>query len=127
MTTNFHVNGVFLLQLKVMSFEKQMKKQKENESYSKFFTNKTVTCRIWLLKLIFIFLERNFSVCSVLNLDAPYMRQPASSREEAVVTGCCCKRKLGVVSAQMTVADMGLLPGSKHLTIKTVYCKLFFF
>ncbi|VDD96337.1 unnamed protein product [Enterobius vermicularis] len=55
--------------------------------------------------------ERNFSVCSVLNLDAPYMRQPASSREEAVVTGCCCKRKLGVVSAQMTVADMGLLPG----------------
>uniref|UniRef100_A0A0N5A7Z3 Arrestin_C domain-containing protein n=1 Tax=Syphacia muris TaxID=451379 RepID=A0A0N5A7Z3_9BILA len=56
-------------------------------------------------------LERNFSVCSVLNLDAPYMRQPATSREEAVVTGCCCKRKLGVVSAQMTVADMGLLPG----------------
>uniref|UniRef100_A0A9J2NZC1 Arrestin C-terminal-like domain-containing protein n=2 Tax=Ascaris TaxID=6251 RepID=A0A9J2NZC1_ASCLU len=55
--------------------------------------------------------ERNFSVVSMLNLDAPYMRQPTSSREESEVMGCCCRRKIGVISAQMTVADMGLLPG----------------
>lgn len=55
--------------------------------------------------------ERNFTVCSLLNLDAPYMRQPTSSREESEVIGCCCRRKIGVISAQMTVADTGLLPG----------------
>ncbi|VDK44793.1 unnamed protein product [Anisakis simplex] len=55
--------------------------------------------------------ERNFTVVSMLNLDAPYMRQPTSSREESDVMGCFCKRKIGTISAQMTVDEMGILPG----------------
>lgn len=39
------------------------------------------------------------------------MRQPTTSREENEILGCCCNRKIGIECAQMTVADMGLLPG----------------
>ncbi|VDK75271.1 unnamed protein product [Litomosoides sigmodontis] len=55
--------------------------------------------------------EHNFTVFSLLNLDAPYMRQPVTSQEESEVHGCCCNRKIGVESAQLTISDMGLLPG----------------
>ncbi|VDN04223.1 unnamed protein product [Thelazia callipaeda] len=55
--------------------------------------------------------EHNFTVYSLLTLDAPYMRQPATSREENEVYGCCCNRKVGFESAQLTISDMGLLPG----------------
>ncbi|KAK6110602.1 Arrestin (or S-antigen) N-terminal domain family protein [Brugia pahangi] len=58
-----------------------------------------------------IFAEHNFTVFSLLNLDAPYMRQPVTSQEENEVRGCCCNRKVGVESAQLTISDMGLLPG----------------
>uniref|UniRef100_A0A915Q4A5 Arrestin C-terminal-like domain-containing protein n=1 Tax=Setaria digitata TaxID=48799 RepID=A0A915Q4A5_9BILA len=58
-----------------------------------------------------IFAEHNFTVFSLLNLDAPYMRQPVTSHEENEIRGCCCNRKVGVESAQLTVSDMGLLPG----------------
>uniref|UniRef100_A0A183CVV6 Arrestin_C domain-containing protein n=1 Tax=Gongylonema pulchrum TaxID=637853 RepID=A0A183CVV6_9BILA len=47
----------------------------------------------------------------LLNLDAPYMRQPTTNREENEVRGCCCNRRVGIESAQLTVSDMGLLPG----------------
>lgn len=55
--------------------------------------------------------ERNFTVFSLLNLDAPYMRQPTTNCEENEVRGCCCNRRVGVESAQLTVSDTGLLPG----------------
>ncbi|OZC11113.1 arrestin domain protein [Onchocerca flexuosa] len=58
-----------------------------------------------------IFAEHNFTVFSLLNLDAPYMRQPVTSYEENEIRGCCCNRKVGIESAQLTVSDMGLLPG----------------
>uniref|UniRef100_A0A1I7VGI2 Arrestin_N domain-containing protein n=1 Tax=Loa loa TaxID=7209 RepID=A0A1I7VGI2_LOALO len=58
-----------------------------------------------------IFAEHNFTVFSLLNLDAPYMRQPVTGREENEVRGCCCNRKVGIESAQLTISDMGLLPG----------------
>uniref|UniRef100_A0A0R3RHL8 Arrestin_C domain-containing protein n=1 Tax=Elaeophora elaphi TaxID=1147741 RepID=A0A0R3RHL8_9BILA len=58
-----------------------------------------------------ILAEHNFTVFSLLNLDAPYMRQPVTSQEENEVRGCCCNRRIGVESAQLTISDMGLLPG----------------
>ncbi|KAH7730620.1 Protein ARRD-26 [Aphelenchoides avenae] len=58
-----------------------------------------------------IIAEKEFRVYSLLNLDAPHFRQPVQAEESVNIIGCCCRRPKGYISADMTVAELGLLPG----------------
>lgn len=39
------------------------------------------------------------------------MRESTSNKEESEIYSCCFKKSIGMRSAEMVVADMGLLPG----------------
>ncbi|CAJ0928934.1 unnamed protein product, partial [Mesorhabditis belari] len=54
--------------------------------------------------------EKTFKVWSLLNLDAPYLRESTSVTEEEELHGCCGSSK-GMLMATMQVAEIGLLPG----------------
>ncbi|GMR48642.1 hypothetical protein PMAYCL1PPCAC_18837, partial [Pristionchus mayeri] len=54
--------------------------------------------------------EKEFRVFSLLNLDAPHLRDPACTTEEEDVSTCCGLRKR-YLNASMRIAETGLLPG----------------
>ncbi|PAV56596.1 hypothetical protein WR25_00275 [Diploscapter pachys] len=56
--------------------------------------------------------EKSFKVFAMLNLDAPYMREPTQATEDEEIIGCC-GRANGSIEATMKVAEVGLLAGEK--------------
>jgi hypothetical protein len=70
-----------------------------------------------------VFVEKSLTLHSMLHLDAPYLREPTGSSDETLVVGCCCHRRMGLVNAQMTIAEMGLLPGAigQHKNTPSIY------
>ncbi|CAD6191903.1 unnamed protein product [Caenorhabditis auriculariae] len=54
--------------------------------------------------------EKTFTVYSLLNLDAPYLRDKSTVTEEQEVTGCCSRRR-GSISATLQIEEVGVMPG----------------
>ncbi|CAI5449332.1 unnamed protein product [Caenorhabditis angaria] len=54
--------------------------------------------------------EKTFKVFSLLNLDAPYLRDKSHVTEEQDITGCCGRRR-GSLVATMQIDEIGVMPG----------------
>jgi len=55
--------------------------------------------------------ESEFHVHSLLNLDAPHFRAPTNRREQVNIIGFLCRRPKGHIAAELSVGEMGILPG----------------
>ncbi|KAI6236037.1 Arrestin domain-containing protein 2 [Aphelenchoides besseyi] len=55
--------------------------------------------------------EREFKVISFLNLDAPYLREPATASDQVQRLSYCFHKPRGQIKAEVMVAELGILPG----------------
>lgn len=63
--------------------------------------------------------EKSFKVFTLLNLDAPYLRDKSKVTEEQEIIGCCGTRR-GVLSASMEIDEVGVMPGETSRICLTV-------